>query len=505
MIAAFLTGLLTPVLTPLLAASAPYAEVAIDDIYVGSVNPLNGKPSVNFKQIDINRDKQTDLVFPGYILLQKNGSFSQSAPIDMPEANFGPHVDFFNDVVFLRFPEGLKTYRYLDNGWELQLDTEIAWPQHRASNRRASEQPFPPSFERYVYDINDDGTPELIFPMQGGLHLYSFADDTYIPHPPLHLLPKSRLIPPDTVTPASNQARYLTFPNQHIAFHAALENDLLTILSKEALGDSSIRFSTTRYQIVMKNGQFGFNPAVTSRQTPLYESYIQPCRLNPDDEIDFAGGTLDYAASLAILTPIFTTKVFSTPDAPPQTFRAKSFTPHTLFTDYNHDGFSDLIQESTRITDGGLRETLNRFTTQKKFQHTVHVHLQQQDHRFSTAPDISKTITIKLDQTPIRLSEMFQRYQAGKLLNLTGDFNGDDRNDLLVQTSERELSLYFAQEDSFPKTPDHTIPIEPHETFHVLDLNQDGISDILLQGSPDDDLEADTTTRALLFAKEDSP
>lgn len=361
---------------------------------------------------------------------------------------------------------------------------------------------MPPTFERFVYDIDADGIPELIFPMRDGLHIYRFTQNTYKPSPPLRLFPETELIPLETTASTSGLARQLTFPDQHIAFHAAIENDRITILTRKNNNDATTRYTTRSYQIQYDDG-FSFETLSPEIQSPVFPLHMQPCKLSPDTQIDFAGGSLDYASTLAILTPIYTTTIYTTSDEKPQTFRTKSFTPHTNFTDINNDGYDDLIQETTHITSGGLRETLNRFSTQKKFNHTVAVHLQNNHHQFSKVPDITKTVNIKLDQTPIRLSSMFQRYQAGKLLNLTGDFNKDTHNDLLVQISETDLALFLFTQDAFAHTPNHIIPIHPYETFHVIDLNQDGYSDILFQGAPDEDAEALAPARVLLFKDEE--
>lgn len=493
-------------LSILLAANSPYTETSVDGLYIGSINPLNGKASINARQIDINQDQLIDLAFTEHVLLQKEGSYSQTNPVDIPLAEQGPEIDFFNNILYLKFPDGLKTYQYLNNSWEQLLDASITWPHQQTPPAAATDQPAPPSFEHFVYDIDEDGTPELLFPMQDGLHVYRFTGNTYQPDPPLNLFPKSRLIPIEAAASASNPARHLTFPDQHIAFHAAIENGILTIVTTSKHENNAIHFTTTSHPIASTN--LNSKPDTTNaivHQSPAYPNHMLPCKLNPDSRLDFAGGTLDYASTLAILTPIYTTTIYTTPDEKPQSFLTKSFTPHTDFTDFNHDGYFDLVQEYTHITDGGLRETLNRFTTRKKFRHTISVHLQRKDHIFSKRPDYSKTITIKLDQTPIRLSNMFQRYQAGKLLNLTGDFNHDAHNDILVQTSENELALFLSSKTAFAEDPDLLIPIQSYETFHVIDLNVDGYSDILFQGAPDEDSDILAPARILLFNPNASP
>lgn len=486
-------------LSILIAVAPPYVETSIDGLYVGSINPLNGKASINARQVDIDGDHKIDLVFPNHILLQRNRVFGQSNPLSIPLTDRGPEIDFYGDQLYLKFPDGLKVYRYLEGAWSVQLDAAITWLDQPASTPDTPEFSMPPIFERFVYDIDGDEVPELVFPMQDGLHLYRLANNTYLADPPLPLFPTTRLIAPETVISSTNLDRHLAFPDQHIAFHASLAGDLITLITKDTHASPSIRFATSTYQFTKGSEGFTFAVAAPEHESQSYPPHVRPCRLNPDDRIDFAGGYLEYASSLAILTPIYTTTVHANDETPPQNFRTKSFTPHTLFTDIDHDGHLDLIQETTHITNGGLRETLNRFTTQKKFEHTVAAHRQQSDGQFSKEPDLSKSVSVKLDQTPIRLSTMFQRYQSGKLVNLTGDFNGDGHNDLLVQVSETVVALYLYAGGDFSRDPDDTISINPRETFHVLDLNLDGISDIVFQAAPDQNTESLLPARVLLF------
>jgi len=248
------------------------------------------------------------------------------------------------------------------------------------------------------------------------------------------------------------------FPISIWCFIAASITASITLLTKETFNDGRVQFSELRYRLMKTKEGYTAESTGDALRSRRFPAYIQPCRLNEDDSIDFAGGALDYTSSLALLTPIYTTVVQSSPNRTPQTFRTKSFTPHTLFTDMNQDGYLDLILERTDITDGGLRETLNRFMTQRRFSHRLSIHYQHPDGSFSAKADIQKTVDIKLDHTPIRLSEMFERYQAGKLINATGDFNHDGLNDLLVQVSPDTLAVFLCQGSTFSAKPDYTIP-----------------------------------------------
>jgi hypothetical protein len=350
-----------------------------------------------------------------------------------------------------------------------------------------------------VYDLDGDGMPELLFPLQDGLHIYSVVDEVYTALPVLAIFPKTKLIPMEEALAYSNVDRGLFYPDQHLTFHCAIEGDSVIVLTKRAVNAESVVYAEFRYQLHREKTGFRAELSGDSGNEVKMASFVQPCRLNADARVDYGGGELDYTSSLALLTPIYTTVVQTSPEAATQTFRTKSFAPHVMFTDFNQDGNFDLVLERTDITHGGLRETLNRYTTQRKFTHQLSVHFQQPDGQFSANADVSTHKSIRLDETPIRLSDMFERYQAGKLLNATGDFNGDGMNDLLVQHSPDEVALYLWTGQSFSESPDEVFPIGPHETFHVLDLNLDSLSDVVFQGVAEHEGESTPHTRVLLF------
>ena len=490
--------------------ATPYAEVQLNSLYAGNPNPFNGETPLNARRVDLNADQRADLLFPNRVLLQRAGRYFPDESIDIPDHDQGPALDVFGDTLYLKFPTALKAYRYREDAWEVVFDMEMQWPYAvlpdleespapEVSPDEKTEDMLSASFERFVYDIDQDGTPELLFPLQDGLHIYHLREEHYVALPVLNIFPKTKLIPLEEALPTSNLDRSLTFPDQHLVFHCSIDEGIVTLLTKQGLSDGSIQFTEYRHELTKTDEGFIAKPMGDPIRSAHFPSYIQPCRLNPDASIDYAGGELDYTSSLALLTPIYTSTVQTSPEAPSQTFRTKSFSPHVLLSDFNHDGYADLMLARTDITNGGLRETLNRFTTQRTFSHGLYIHFQQADGRFSTTPDVQKTITIKLDQTPIRLGDMFERYQGGKLLNVTGDFNHDTINDLLVQTSPDTLSLYLCDGTAFSANPYYTIPVKPYETFQVLDLNRDGFSDIVLQGTPENEADSSVETRVLLF------
>lgn len=487
--------------TFIVAASAPvpYTELNINDLHISSINTLNGKSSLNVEQIDLDQDGLIDLVFPDRILLQRVGIYTEDQSVPLPLREQGPAIDFHGKTVYLRFPDSLKTFSLEDETWVPSLDIEMTWTHLPARQpSETTESISLPRFEQFVYDIDGDNVPELLFPLQDGLHIYTFKNNRYVPTLPLNIFPRSKLVPLEIDQSQGGLKRYVTFPDQHMTFQCLVEDKTLTILTRNSQSPESIQYETTTYAVSRDNDQYHAEIVDTPQTSPTLPSHMLPVFLAKNEPLAYTGGALDYASSLAILTPIHVTTLKQA-DSPIQRFRTKSFVPHTLFTDVDHDGRLDLILENTDITNGGLRQTLARFTTQRRFKHTVNVHLNDANEGFRSEPDRTKTVTIRLDETPIRLSTMFERYQAGKLVNATGDFNGDKINDLVVQTRIDTLSLYLSTPTGYESDPSTQIPIEEFETFHIHDVNQDGTADILFEGVPIDEIQTRPPTRVLLF------
>ena len=137
-----------------------FTEQQIPGIRVLEVNPLNGQPTLNALQGDINGDRKTDLILNDKIFLQQDGQFDLlPAPKQLLE---GEHAvcDVFGGALYIRFEKGLIAYRWNGQSWVTTLDQRIAWP----ANTLPTNEPTPNSlrFERFLHDIDDDHIPEIV-------------------------------------------------------------------------------------------------------------------------------------------------------------------------------------------------------------------------------------------------------------------------------------------------------------------------------------------------------
>ena len=73
-----------------------------------------------------------------------------------------------------------------------------------------------------------------------------------------------------------------------------------------------------------------------------------------------------------------------------------------------------------------------------------------------------------------------------------GDFNGDKKKDLVIQTEKNRLSIYrfINEQKGFETTPFTSITSQPIKRFYICDLNNDGISDIITKEKTSESLSA---------------
>jgi hypothetical protein len=240
-------------------------------------------------------------------------------------------------------------------------------------------------------------------------------------------------------------------------------------------------------------------------ETKPLPAHLHPCRLNDDDQIDYAGGLWKLSDSSAVPKAFYETWATLDGGATFHVRHAPSFQnarPRCMFVDFDGDGDLDMVTESAGLLEGGLREGLSRFLTRKALDHSVAVYPQAQG-QFWKKPAFRATFRIRLEAPPIRNGPLFGRYQAGELFDLTGDFNGDGYRDALVQEGPGRLGVYLARGLDFPGRPDARPRIPASARFNVADVNGDGRSDIVLSWPSAAGQAAGTERTRILFASED--
>jgi hypothetical protein len=222
--------------------------------------------------------------------------------------------------------------------------------------------------------------------------------------------------------------------------------------------------------------------------TPPLAGFMQPCRLNPDETIDYAGGDWEFSSTRVLPVPVHTTAASTNGGETMHTLRSQSYSPQTLFVDFDGDDRLDLVAESSGLFRGGLRESLNRYTSDRVIDHEIAIYLQSINGEFADEPAVKAAFNVELERVPFQQAEMLRRYQSSELFNLTGDFNGDDRNDFVVRDTVGRVVVYLSTQDGRTTVPDAEIKVDaPVWRFGVADVNLDGLADVLVHrgGAPE--------------------
>jgi hypothetical protein len=79
---------------------------------------------------------------------------------------------------------------------------------------------------------------------------------------------------------------------------------------------------------------------------------------------------------------------------------------------------------------------------------------------------------------------MLSQYRSRDgLLDVSGDFDGDRQNDLVVQDTPGEVSVYLCRNAGFERKAAARIPLRQDMDFAVTDVDRDGRADIVLNSA----------------------
>lgn len=483
----------------LAAGPASFLEKPLPGVQIGPITPFTGKPATNYLQSDLNADGFPDLVLQDGLMLQQGGGFPDEYRSPLPPSDGYVEADVFGHALYFRTANRLTVYTVAEGGWRPVLDQPLDWPGARDLLPLALGRGPAVTFRRFVYDVDGDDTPELIDIDGQGLHVFRQRNGRYETAGLLNVFPAMLLSPSSTQEIWPANARRIVLPDQQLSCRLLVEKNALTLLTHLGVSEDKVTYQQDAIALhLAENGNFTVSDRVTAMLNGL-PAFVRPCHLNGDPVLDFAGGRWLLSETTPIPMPIY--EIWATLDggATYHVQRApcfQHFRPHCTFLDFDSDGDMDLVTESTLLYQDGVRETMNRYLTERRLPHRIEIYPQDAN-AFSKTAAVSHTVYLALESPPIAGGAMITRYEAGKLINLTGDFNGDGYLDLAARTAPARLCLYLADGwKGFGDTPSESIAIPENADFAVADLNGDGLADLLLNWEEERGDTAETETAA---------
>ncbi|MHC4478112.1 MAG: FG-GAP repeat domain-containing protein [Planctomycetota bacterium] len=240
-----------------------------------------------------------------------------------------------------------------------------------------------------------------------------------------------------------------------------------------------------------KEASFALKPSQSFEDDWDWRKWICLQDINKDDRVDIIKNKwleepwfLPGTRSGKVLVQIFMSDLQGNfPDKPAFVFRKNDWISSMPILDVDGDGFIDLVLGYNRYVDS---EKIRKTLASKKLDHSLRIHFHD-DGGFPKEPDCQKALTIHLYQRGLHFS-WSQRGFLETQICLDGDFDGDGDKDLLVKDKPDKASVYFliSRKKGFSKKANVRFNIKHVEGFITEDLNEDGISDLIVWSSNKD-------------------
>jgi hypothetical protein len=461
------------VIACLAAGAITFQPQEMPGLHAGPVLPFTGLPSVNYRQADIDGNGLVDLVFDTALWTQQAGLFPPERRQPLPQAAVGALLDVDNGRIYCIREGRLIVLHWKDGALAVETNQKLDWPIDGNDSKAG--------LGRFLHDINGDHVPELVAVDEHTVTLFALRENLYVKAAQLAgVLPELRYLqlPQQPLWPKSRRA--LAFPARQMACDLVVDGAALSVIFRDPVPGGRFVFQYATRTLSAKDGEYCAEPAVVVPSAPVPE-HVRPCRLNSDGIPDLAGCRREDSTGRSI--PFSMVETWASLDGG-KTFAVRRaaamdrFLPQIPFVDVDGDGLTDLVTESTGLFEGGTREVVERFMTSTEIAHTVRVYLQKPG-GFSETPAVEFQVEITLEAAPWRLPPMYDRYQSGTLVNVSGDFDGDGHRDIAVRDRADRVAVWLARGGAFSREPDTVVRIDAASEYAVADVNSDGRADII--------------------------
>jgi len=241
----------------------------------------------------------------------------------------------------------------------------------------------------------------------------------------------------------------------------------------------------------IEGGLFASKPSQTYEYQWHWHTWICLEDINRDGKVDVIKNKwldepwlLPGTRSGKVLVQIFMSDAegdFS--DKPAFVFRKNDWQSVMPILDIDGDGFMDLVLGYNRYVDS---EKIRKTLISKKLEHSLRFHFYD-DRGFPKESDCQKTLVVHINQRGLYL-DWGQRRFLERQICLDGDFDGDGDKDLLVKDKGDKASVYFfiSKKKGFSKKANMHFKIKQVKSFITEDLNNDGISDLMVFSAKND-------------------
>ncbi len=479
------------------ALALTFDTVRLPDLETaGTGRPIEA-PGGFFRLTDLNGDGLQDLVLPTYAALQRRvpEGFPEDAFVPLPPRREETVCDVWENRLFLMTAQSLRLCQLSEAGdtFAVVAEQEAPWPEMLFTADFPG--PFRPApsgrdvtFRRVLHDIDADGTPEIVLPVPEGIAVYALEEPptgSYVPSGLLNVFPPLRMAqrPHQDLWPPEERA--VAFPPRQLMCRYWMRGNVAIVLHRLEAGPSASRFVTRRYPVALHDARFTVGGAAPEEfSTPPLPNALEPCQLNEDLTIDYAGGSLALGGMGAAPAPLFDTFVTTNGGETVQVIRARSFRPHASFADVNRDGRLDLIAHHMELFENGPREAIGAIMTGRRLRHRIAIHTQGEDGQFPQRADLMARVSVELDAAPARNSAMFRLYQTAELFRLGGDVNGDGLSDLVYIGAPGQVFIHFQEDGAYAWRTGAELTVPAGWNFELLDIDGNGLDDLVFCPRP---------------------